>query len=313
MRKIFTFTPDEGSLLKEYEDKIKYINGYDINNRSTTTDFVAIDSNVGKTVPVIKYRIFDGCDDIVHGFSTRLGGVSRDCLSTMNLSFSRGDSRENVIENHIRFARAVGYDYKSLVFSDQVHKDKIYMVTKKDMGKGIVRESDIKGIDGLVTNVPEIPLMTFYADCVPLYFFDPVKRVVGMAHSGWRGTVEKIGAKMIDFMKKNYDSDPKDVLCAIGPSICKDCYEVGSDVAEEFERAFSANEYNSIIYKKDNGKYRLDLQKACVYNLINSGIQESNIGLPDMCTCCNSNVLFSHRATRGRRGNLAGVIMLKKA
>lgn len=310
MREIFKFAPDEGRLLKEYEDKIKYINGFDKDNRTTRIDYAVIDSKRAKSVPVLRYKIFDAYEDIVHGFSTRLGGVSSGYLSSLNLSFSRGDSRENVIENHARFAGAVGYDCNKLVFSDQVHGDRIYMVTKNDMGKGIIRESDIKDTDGLVTDVPQIPLMTFYADCVPLYFYDPVKKVVGMAHSGWRGTVKKIGSKMIDFMEYNYGSERDNIICAIGPSICQECYEVSKDVADEFKKAFSDREYKDMIYKKANEKYRLDLHKACFYNLINSGVQEKNIALPDICTCCNSNILFSHRASDGKRGNLAGVIML---
>jgi hypothetical protein len=262
-------------------------------------------------VPIIKYRIFDDYPELIAGFSTRLGGVSREHLSSMNLSFSRGDERENVIKNHELFAGALGYDFKRLVFSDQVHDVKIKNVTEEDAGKGITVKTDIEGVDGLVTDVPGVPLITFYADCVPLYFYDPVKKVVALAHSGWRGTVKKIGAVMVQRMVDDYGSKPADIVCAIGPSICRSCYEVSIDVAEEFKSAYSDEAYTKIIDVKGNGKFQLDLHLACFYNFISAGISKEHIAMPDICTCCNSDMLFSHRASGGKRGNLAAVAMLR--
>lgn len=249
--------------------------------------------------------------DIVHGFSTRLGGVSTKHWSTMNLSFSRGDDQKAVMENHRLFADAVGYNREKLVFSDQVHLTKIYKVTSQDAGKGIIKESDIKGIDGLVTNEPGIPLITFYADCVPLFFYDPVKKVVGMAHSGWRGTVGKIGAEMIRFMEKEYDSQPKDIVCAIAPSICQKCYEVSEDVAVQFLEVFGKDYGDELLYQKENGKYQLNLHYACEQTLLDAGIKKENIDVTNLCTCCNPELFFSHRITGDKRGNLAGVIGLR--
>lgn len=249
--------------------------------------------------------------DIVHGFSTRLGGVSTKHWSTMNLSFSRGDDPKAVMENHRLFADAVGYNREKLVFSDQVHLTKIYKVTSQDAGKGIIKESDIKGIDGLVTNEPGISLITFYADCVPLFFYDPVKKVVGMAHSGWRGTVGKIGAKMIRFMEKEYDSQPKDIVCAIAPSICQKCYEVSEDVAVQFLEVFGKDYGDELLYQKENGKYQLNLHYACEQTLLDAGIKKENIDVTNLCTCCNPELFFSHRITGDKRGNLAGVIGLR--
>ena len=249
--------------------------------------------------------------DIVHGFSTRLGGVSTKHWSTMNLSFSRGDDQKAVMENHRLFADVVGYNREKLVFSDQVHLTKIYKVTSQDAGKGIIKESDIKGIDGLVTNEPGIPLITFYADCVPLFFYDPVKKVVGMAHSGWRGTVGKIGAEMIRFMEKEYDSQPKDIVCAIAPSICQKCYEVSEDVAVQFLEVFGKDYGDELLYQKENGKYQLNLHYACEQTLLDAGIKKENIDVTNLCTCCNPELFFSHRITGDKRGNLAGVIGLR--
>ncbi len=291
--------------------KLKYRNNIiKDDSRSTRVHMVDISGN-GDIIPVIKYKSLEQYPDIIHGFSTRLGGVSMEHLSSMNLSFSRGDERENVITNHNRFAKALGYNPNNLVFSDQVHDVKIYVVDEKDKGKGFSVESDINNIDGLVTNVSNIPLITFYADCVPLYFYDKVNKVVGLAHSGWKGTVNNIAAHMIKTMEDNYGSNPKDIVTAIGPSICMDCYEVSEDVAEQFQAAYNEEQLKVILLDKGNGKYQLNLHEACKYNLINAGILPDNIAMPDICTCCNPEVLFSHRASKGMRGNLVAVIMLK--
>lgn len=249
---------------------------------------------------------------VVHGFSTRLGGVSKGHLSSMNLSFHRGDEPEAVMENHRRFAGAVGYEEKKLVFSDQVHTTKIHKVTEADCGKGIMRESDIIGIDGLVTNVPGIPLMTFYADCVPLFFYDSVKQVVALAHSGWRGTVARIGKVMIEYMTQEYGSKPSDIWCAIGPSICQKCYEISGDVAEEFKKEFTSEQYETMMQNTGADKYHLDLWKANQFILWEAGITKEHLDTTDICTCCNPEFLFSHRASHGMRGNLGAVIMLKE-
>ena len=213
-----------------------------IHNKNTTT----IHEKAG--VPFITFpKLEKYNENILHGFSTRLGGVSKEHLYSMNLSFTRGDDDENVRENHRRFAMALGYDEKRLVFSNQVHLTHFHKVTKDDMGKGITRESDIKEVDGLVSDVPGIPLITFYADCVPLFFYDPVQNVIAMAHSGWRGSVERIGEKMVDYMDKEYGCKAKDLVCAIAPSICQNCYEVSEEVAFRFWEVFGKEHGAALI------------------------------------------------------------------
>ncbi len=260
----------------------------------------------------VDYITFDKLDKagVTHAFSTRVGGVSEGYLGAMNLSFHRGDDPEKVMENHRRFAGAVGYDYTKLVFSDQVHKTDIYKVTEIDAGKGIVRDSDITETDGLMTNVPGIPLMTFYADCVPVFFYDPVKKVVAMNHSGWKGTVAKISKCMIERLGDEYGTYPSDLICAVGPSICKDCYEVSEDVADQFKMAYTESQVPQIVYPKEDGKYLLDLHRANYFNLVDAGVKPEKIDITNICTCCNSEWLFSHRASKGLRGNLGAVIML---
>lgn len=251
-------------------------------------------------------------ENILHGFSTRLGGVSKEHLYSMNLSFTRGDEEENVRENHRRFAKALGYDEKRLVFSNQVHLTRFHKVTKEDIGKGITKESDIKEVDGLVTDVPGIPLITFYADCVPLFFYDPVQNVIAMAHSGWRGTVERIGEKMLHYMEKEYGCKAKDIVCAIAPSICQNCYEVSEEVALRFWEVFGKEHGDALLYAKENGKYQLNLHKACEITLLEAGILPEHLDITNLCTCCNPDFFYSHRASNGMRGNLAGVMMIRE-
>ena len=130
-----------------------------------------------------------------HAFSTRLGGASKGYFSTMNFSLTRGDNRDDVLENYRKMARILGTDVSKMVLSHQTHTTNIRLVTETDAGKGIWRERDYENIDGLITNVPGLTLVTFFADCVPLYFVDPVHRAIGLSHSGWKGTVHRMGQK----------------------------------------------------------------------------------------------------------------------
>lgn len=271
-----------------------------------------IDLRTNKEVPYLFFKNIENTNLVNHGFSTRLGGVSKEHLSSMNLSFTRGDEEENVFENYRRITRSLEVDYDKLVLSHQTHTTNIKVVTKEDMGKGLTREKEYTDIDGLITNEKGITLVTFYADCVPLLFVDPIHEAIGSSHSGWRGTVNKMGKMTVERMKKEYDTNPEDIIAAIGPSICMDCYEVSKEVIDEFACSFEQNIMDDICYKKENGKYQLDLWKANKYVLLEAGIKEENISVTNICTCCNSNLLFSHRASHGMRGNMAALIGLKE-
>lgn len=238
-----------------------------------------------------------------HGFSTRMGGVSKGYLGTMNLSFTRGDREENVRENFRRIADAIGFREEQLVFSAQVHETKIRKVTAANRGEGITKET-APGIDGLATDEADVPLYTSYADCVPLLFYDPQKKVVAMAHSGWRGTAARIGAKMVHFMEKEYGSRAENIIAAVGPSICKKCYEVSEDVAQAFREAFRPEQFPLLFDEKGQGKYQLDLWEANRIILTEAGILPEHLDVTDLCTCCNHDKLFSHRASHGKRGNM---------
>ena len=259
----------------------------------------------------LTYPLLESTGIIKHGFSTRVGGVSEGVCSTMNLSFSRGDDENAVRENFRRMADALDVEEDSFVFSQQTHTTNVRKVTLEDKGKGLTRKLDYQDIDGLITNVPGLCLSTFYADCVPLYFVDPVKKAIGLSHSGWRGTVGKIGCVTVQKMQEEYGSNPENIIAAIGPSICQDCYEVSEDVIVEFQNHFDKKYWKELYYKKENGKYQLNLWKANEIVLEEAGVLKEQIAVTNLCTCCNHESLFSHRASQGKRGNLAAFLALK--
>ena len=246
-----------------------------------------------------------------HLFSTRIGGVSKGDLGSMNLSYTRGDKKENVDENFKRIADILGCELDDFVLSHQTHTTNVRVITKDDKGKGITKDRDYEDVDGLITNIPGIVLSTFYADCVPLFFLDPVKKAIGLSHSGWRGTVNKMGKITVEKMMAEYGSNPKNIIAVVGPSICVDCYEVSMDVAGEFLAAFSgADNLDRIVIPKSDEKAMLDLWQANLAVLMEAGIPKENISLPDICTACNKDILFSHRASNGKRGNLGAFLVL---
>lgn len=267
--------------------------------------------NFKDNVPYISYRALADIKWLKNGFSTRLGGVSEGVLSTMNLGFGRNDLPENVVKNHEIIANAIGFTPENIVASKQTHTTNVKIVSKKDCGKGIYRERDYDDVDGMITNEKGIVLATYFADCVPLYMVDTKNKAIGLSHSGWRGTVGKIGKVTLDLMKETYGTNPKDVIACIGPSICRDCYEVSEDVATEFEAAFKGRE-KDILINKGNGKYQLDLWECNYIIFKECGVYEENIHMPDICTCHNMEMMFSHRATQGRRGNLAAFLSIDK-
>lgn len=261
--------------------------------------------------PYLSFSLLRSTGLVRHGFSTRLGGVSEGCFSSLNLSFDRGDNPEAVAENFRRIGDAIGVKCEDMVLSQQTHTTNIRIVTEEDRGKGIVKERDYTDVDGLVTNIPGICLVTSYADCVPLYFLDPVKKVIALSHSGWRGTAGRIGEKTVQVMKEQFGSSPKDILAAVGPSVCMDCYEVSADVAERFKESFDEEHWEKLFYQKPDGKYQLDLWSANEQIFLEAGIRAEHIAVTNVCTHCNSRILYSHRAMGDARGNLCAFLALK--
>ena len=257
-------------------------------------------------VPFLSYPMLEKTGIVNHGFSTRLGGVSKGCWATMNISTTRGDDPEDVRENQRRIAGAIGVQLEDMTFTNQTHTTNVAVVKARDRGKRF------QETDGMITDVPGICLVTFYADCVPLYFVDPVKKAIGLSHSGWRGTVGKIGKVTVELMQKTYGSDPEDIIAAIGPSICQDCYEVSGDVIQQFRENFDEAYWPELFYKKENGKYQLNLWRANELIFTEAGIRGDHIAVTNVCTHCNPDILFSHRTTGDKRGNVSAFLALKQ-
>lgn len=262
-----------------------------------------------ESFPMLVYPMLEQTNMVKHCFTTRQGGVSEGIFESLNLSFNRGDKREAVEENFRRIAKALGTEYENFVFTDQTHTTNVKRVGKEDAGKGLTRERGYSDVDGLITNEPGIVLSTFYADCVPLYFVDPVHHAIGLSHSGWRGTVKRMGKVTLDAMKREFGTRPEDVICAIGPSICQSCYEISEDVAVEFKKEFKEHQ-EEILIDKGNGKYQLDLWNTNKLVLLEAGVKPEHLAVTNICTCCNSKLLFSHRASQGKRGNLGAFLTL---
>jgi len=266
----------------------------------------------------VHYLVFPKIEElgiVDHLFSTRLGGVSKGYFSEMNLSYTRGDEKEAVDENYRRISDVLGHGRKldDFVCTFQTHTVNVMKVTEEDRGKGPAKLRDYTDIDGLITNIPGIILSTFHADCPPVFFIDPVKKAIGLSHSGWKGTKGEIAARTIEAMTKEYGTDPKDLICAVGPSICGECYEIGVDVAEEFSENYTKEELENekIIVPYPNDKFRLYLWNAIRYTLKKSGVKPENILVTDICTRCNPDLLFSHRVHKDNRGNLCAFLSLK--
>lgn len=238
-----------------------------------------------------------------HGFTTRRGGVSTGCYESMNLRFNCDDSRENVLENFRLAAEGLGMEPERLVLSKQVHEDVIHTVTDDDIGNGVARENAFTSVDALITDKKNIPIVTLFADCVPLFFLDKRLGVIALAHSGWKGTVKRIGQKTVRRMKEDYGSKAEDIIAAIGPSIQECHFEVGNDVAEIF-----INEFGAGTAVKYGERYHVNMQRAIRLQLEEEGV--ANIDDCGICTYCSSGLLFSHRKTSGRRGNMGAFMEL---
>lgn len=282
----------------------------DFKTKSDEKIFSLVDHRLEESsVPLLRFKKLDETGLVKHCFTTREGGASKDIYSTMNLSFTRGDDEKSVMENYRRIAAVMKEDITAFVCSDQTHTTNVIRVGKAERGIGITKEKPYTDVDGLVTNESGVVLSTFYADCVPLFFVDTKNKAIGLSHSGWRGTVGRMGHKTLVKMKEEYGTSPEDVVAAIGPSICQSCYEVSEDVAYKFIEEFEGFE-KEILIDKGNGKYQLDLWKANEIVLLQSGILKENLAVTNICTCCNSKLLFSHRASAGKRGNLGAFMCL---
>ena len=261
-------------------------------------------------VITVTFPSFESTGLVRHLFSTRRGGLSAGYLASMNLGFSRGDSAEIVYENYRRISYVSGIFPGDMVFSDQVHGSRILEVGPSERGQGLIKPKLIKDVDGLITNRRQVCLTTFHADCPAIFLLDPVRKAIGLAHSGWRGTVLEIGRHMVERMGEAYGSKPRDILAGISPSIGPCCFEVGEDVSGIFEAMFSECVDEIVLPSEKPEKKQVDLWKANERVLMDAGIPRENITVTDLCTKCQEEYFYSHRRMGKERGTMAAFLEL---
>ena len=260
-------------------------------------------------VGVLRFAAWQNLPGVNHAFTTRIGGVSQKEFASMNVGFGRGDEEEHVVENYRRFCAAAGFDPESLVCGAQDHHIHIRRVGVAQRGVGIWKEKDMESIDGLCTNDPGVTLVIYCADCVPLYFVDPEHRAIGLAHAGWRGTAAGMAQAMVERMGQEFGTRPERLQVAIGPSIGKECFEVDEPVALEFQKLPQAERF---VTGPQREKYHVDLWECNRQFLLAAGVQPEHITVGQVCTMCESDLLFSHRKTRGQRGSNCAMLSLKE-
>lgn len=245
---------------------------------------------------------------VKHAFSTRIGGVSCKEFASMNLGFSRGDCDDDVVENYRRFSEAVCVPMMKLTAGAQDHNINVVRVSGEAAGTGVWSTRENESIDGLITDEIGLPLMIYCSDCVPLYFYDPKHHAIGLSHAGWRGTVAGMAKATIEKMQAEFGSDPGELLAAIGPSIGPESFEVDLPCAEEF---MALPGYESFVKDDGNGKFHVDLWECNRSFMLSCGMRPENITVGGVCSVKESDLVFSHRVTRGKRGSNAGVLMLE--
>lgn len=244
---------------------------------------------------------------VKHGISTRTGGVSSQPFASLNLGLHTGDEADKVKENRRRFAYAVGVEPSRLTTAEQVHGDKIFIVRQEHAGLGAEEYSQaIKDVDALITNIPGIPLLLFFADCVPVLIIDPKKRAIAISHAGWKGTVAGIAGKTIKAMEQEYGTNPADCLAGIGPSIGQCCYEVNENVIDQL-KVFP---YWQDLVAPKGPRWLLNLWEANRRQLLDAGLVPDNVAVSAVCTACNTELFFSYRAEKGNTGRMGAVISL---
>ncbi|MEW9698085.1 peptidoglycan editing factor PgeF [Paenibacillus sp. SI8] len=258
----------------------------------------------------------DQYPEVTAGFTSRHGGVSKAPYSSLNCGLHVNDIAEDVIRNRQLLAEALGQPFESFTYAEQVHSNEVIAVSRQERGMGrSTRNSAIQAKDAFMTNEPGIFLCAQFADCVPLFFYDPVRQVVALAHAGWKGTVLNISMATISAMTHTFGSQPEHIRAAIGPSIGACCYEVDETVAGRVREvipnaeAMSAKRWN-VLQEKGNGKFMLNLQELNRILMEQAGILSSHIEVTQLCTSCKSDVFFSHRKEGGMTGRMIAWIAL---
>ncbi|NLI54876.1 MAG: laccase domain-containing protein [Clostridiales bacterium] len=240
-----------------------------------------------------------------HGFTARSGGVSIGGFSSLNLSFTRPENRDNVMENYRIFCRAAEIPFDGMVMDNYEHGTTVRRVDRADAGRGYLRDP-LPLCDGLVTNDPAVTLITGHADCMAFFVVDPVRRCIGLAHAGWRGALGRIGARVVGMLTEEFGTNPADVLAAVGPSICPDCFEVGQNVAKEFADAFPEI---PCVLERAGARPHVDLWMVAFRQLLEAGVLAERVSLFDVCTM-ETPRLYSHRRDHGNTGGMAAYLRI---
>lgn len=266
---------------------------------------------LGNRIPYLSFTIYKNLP-VKAAVSTRKGGVSVSPYDSLNMGLHTGDSLENVLENRRRFFHELGLDAKQLINCRHVHGTHIEIVTKKDCGRGALSlESSIPGTDGLITDEPAVPLTMNYADCTPLFFYDPVRKVCALSHGGWRGTAGDIAGKTVSLMVERFHSRREDILGAIGPAIGLMDFEVGKEVIDEMRPLFSREEWPSLFREKGNGKYLFGLAEANYCLMRKAGLLENHIEDCHISTWTHNDFFYSYRKEKGETGRHMAVLMME--
>lgn len=266
--------------------------------------------NVNSAVAYLTFKKLDEYVFLNHAFSTRLGGVSKGKFKSMNLVLKRGDEEESVKENYKLFCLATNFSLDSLVVPNLTHSKNIGVAKRENMGSGGLSLSNFPNTDGLITNQPGVTIATSHADCPAIFILDPVKRAIGLLHAGWRGTVQEIAREGIEKMHDEFGCISQNLICCISPAINKCCFQVGEEVINRVKEMGHIS-LNDVIFEREN-KYYVDLYEINRQILINSGVKKENIILSDLCTMCNKDLFFSHRATQGERGGMLAMMGLRE-
>jgi hypothetical protein len=243
-------------------------------------------------------------------FTGRNGGASEAPFNTLNLGLHVGDRNELVLENRRRVMQLFEQDIEQMVCCQQVHGSRVVSVTRKQRGCGSVDMKNwLTDTDGMVTNQPGVYLAAFYADCIPVFLFDPIKKCIGLAHSGWKGTMGRIAVNTVNIMEQDFNCQKSDIQVLIGPGIGSCCFEIKGDLAAKAIAEFG--QFRDIISKEKNDKYRWNLPQTIYHMLIERGIKPENISMTGLCTSCHTDLFYSYRKENGITGRMGAFMGIR--
>jgi YfiH family protein len=257
----------------------------------------------------LTFDIFENYKNVTCCTTTRVGGVSAGPFTSLNLGMRSGDDTRAVRDNRAQLSLMTNAFPDLLTFGRQVHGDNVAVVTGSTIGSGATEtETPIPDTDAMVTNIPDVPLVVLVADCCSVSLYDPVNNAIALAHAGWRGTAAGIAAAAVSKMGDEFGSNPSELVSGIGPSIGACCYEVGEEVFKSFKKTFP--DIADKVFVDYGDKFKLDLPKSNRLILETAGVSENNIETAGLCTSCNTDRFYSHRAEHGNTGRFGALIML---